>query len=72
MKFVAIGTDGVNPVIWGVGETEEEARADAERWMTDFYAQGELEELKFKMVSDERAHLVLHGKVEADDLWGEN
>ena len=28
-RFVAVGTDGMRPVIWGLGETEEQAITDA-------------------------------------------
>jgi hypothetical protein len=28
-RFVAVGNDGFRPVIWGIGDTEEEAVADA-------------------------------------------
>lgn len=28
--FAAVGTDGISPVVWGIGPTEDAARRDAE------------------------------------------
>ena len=33
MMIVAIGNDGIRPVVWGLGETREEAETDARRWI---------------------------------------
>lgn len=35
IMIAAIGTDGIDPVVWGLGETEESAAADARRWCDD-------------------------------------
>ena len=61
-NFAAIGTDGMRPVVWGVGSTEEAAVADAWRWVED------REELRVVAISAERRATIEAGDVSASDL----
>ena len=61
---VAIGTDGMRPVVWGVGDTEESAGMDAAQWLAT--ADGDLdtdaiEALTYAVVSAEDAAVILAG-----------
>ena len=37
--YAAIGDDGMNPVVWGVGRSLDECVADTERWLGATVAQ---------------------------------
>jgi len=64
--IAAIGTDGTRDVVWGLGETEEAARADASTWLAG--ACGAPVELRFAAVSSETAARVEMGVVGVAEL----
>ena len=61
---VAIGTDGVRAVVWGVGIDEAEAEADAQRWLPDRDDDEDAEELRYARVPASRAV----GDVDAEEF----
>lgn len=54
-KVAAVGSDGVRPVVWGIGASEAEAREDALQWLDD----DDDEPLEYLPISDQAAALVL-------------
>lgn len=74
-KHAAIGSDGTRPVAWGMGDTEGEALADARHWLVANQVPEprsvetcDVDDLRFAMVSDERAATIAAGDVDASDL----
>lgn len=67
-KHVAIGTDGNRPVVWGMGDTAEEAMADAASELREQCEVASDFELRCVEVSDDRAAIVTAGDVDASDL----
>ncbi len=63
-RFAAIGSDGTRPVVWGLGDTEQEARDEA---TSD--PDNEHDELRVVKVSAKRAARIEAGDVDASDLW---
>jgi hypothetical protein len=63
--FVAIGTDGTREVVWGLGETVEDAMYDAEQEMHagDCFSSGALADLHVEEVSAEQASVIESGDV---------
>ena len=66
IQYAAIGTDGINPVVWGIGEDEREALDDAGHWLDSEGDEGQ--ELLVVAIDAERAERVRSGDVRADDL----
>lgn len=65
MSTIAIlDTDGTRTVVWGIGDTEEAARADAEQ--QEGYEPTQWE--RIATLTDEQAELVQQGMVGAADL----
>lgn len=56
--IAAIGTDGMRAVVWGLGETEDEARADAAK-----YLGGDQEPLTFAPITEVQAAVIAGGDV---------
>lgn len=56
--YAAIGDDGLNPVVWGVGETDEAALADAREWLE---REAVSSELILRQVTPEEAAAVVAG-----------
>lgn len=63
--YAAVGTDGTRQVVWGLGDTEEEALADA---ATELREQGCTSELRTVGINEARRSRVQGGDVEANDL----
>ena len=65
--IVAIGTNGLRCVVWGIAETKEEAEAEA---VTEFEMDPDLPrpDLQFAQVSADRASEILAGDINAEDL----
>lgn len=66
--FAAIGDDGRRPVVWGVGDTEAEARADAAESLRDAGSGDDSENLRVVEISAERRAKIEGGEVGAEDL----
>lgn len=60
--YVAVGDDGLRPVVWGVGTSPEAARRDAQRWLG---GHGDLDALAVYPATAEQARRVLDG----DPAW---
>lgn len=81
--WAAVGTDGRDPVIWGLGGSAVDAEDDAivqirdvegeptstDDAYVDGYWDERRQELRTCRISRERADLVKAGTVRADDLW---
>ena len=63
-EFAVIDTDGMRLVVWGLGETEDAARAEA----ADQEGYEETEWNRVVEISVERAAAIRAGDVGADDL----
>lgn len=63
MMFAAIGTDGTREVVWGLGETEREARAEACEYLNDIHHRAEAVSLRIERITDEQAGIVESGDV---------
>lgn len=65
--IAAVGTDGVRPVVWGVGSTLAKARAEAECWLSEAgdgeMVQADLDSLDYHKISKKQAQVVLDGDV---------
>lgn len=64
--FAAIGNDGMRPVVWGVGESEEAARQDAAN--QDELTCVDLEGLDMRPITDEQAVRIQSGIVSCEEL----
>lgn len=62
--IVAIGTDGTRPVVWGLGETRDEARTDALQTEETWGSGGRA----YIGVPDHVAARVLEGQVDCNAL----
>lgn len=56
--FAAVGNDGMRPVVWGTGTTEEAALADARLWLD-----GEDQDLEVHPIDEYEMVEVLAGDV---------
>ncbi len=65
--IAAIGNDGWQPVVWGLGETVSAALDDAERWYPR-EQRHELDDLHYVPVPDELAQRILAGEVACETL----
>lgn len=63
--FAAIGDDGRRPVVWGVGDTDEEALADAR---SELRQAGATSELRVVEITAERRAAIEAGDVDAEGL----
>jgi hypothetical protein len=67
IHYAAIGTDGTRPVVWGVGDTEEDAINDVDVWALG--GASKLKRLRLVTISAERRAAIVLGDVDASDLW---
>jgi hypothetical protein len=68
--YVAIGDDGMRPVVWGMGETQDAALTQATDNLNSESCKGaEGQKLLIVEVSAERAARIEAGDVDASDLW---
>ncbi len=64
-KWIAvIATDGIRPVIWGIGTTDDAALTDAQRWA----GFSSTEEYWFAPITHARVRAVRRGDIDASDL----
>lgn len=63
MAWVAVGDDGIRPIVWGVGETEDEALEDAANWLGQAEDLKQLGALTYHEVSQKQGQRVLEGNV---------
>lgn len=61
--FAAVGNDGLRPVVWGIGATEDEARSDAARWLADSDYEFEAASLPVHPITLAQASAVAAGDV---------
>ena len=68
-KYAAIGTDGTRPVIWGLGESPEDALVDArEQWSGEGFT-GEVDLLTLQIeLTEEQEELIELGEVSTEAL----
>jgi hypothetical protein len=66
IAFAALGTDGRDPVVWGMGRTEAGARRDVRLSNDDSDA---IEIAHVVAITAERAARIEGGDVAASDLW---
>jgi hypothetical protein len=64
IQHVAIGSDGTRPVVWGIGDTEAAAMADA----ADQEGCPRQDDLRLAVVTGECAGIIRSGNVDASDL----
>lgn len=64
--YAAIGTDGMRPVVWGVGESEQAAREDA--CLCDELTHDDLDALTLRPITDEQAVRIQRGEVDCKTL----
>lgn len=62
-KFAAVGDDGTRPVVWGLGDTEAQARRDAEDQAYEFDCSTGI--LTLHEISDELARRIETGEIDA-------
>lgn len=55
--IAAVGNDGFREVVWGIGETDDEARSDAARWMWEPCP------IETHEITDAQAHTITAGDV---------
>jgi hypothetical protein len=65
MNNAAVGTDGTRPVVWGVGKTGNDARADAESQLVECDGESPLVTVE---ISDEQLSRIKAGVVDAPEL----
>lgn len=63
MKLAAVATNGKDLVIWGLGETQEEALDDARRWLAEAPCATPETALVIHVVTDAEAAAVAAGDV---------
>lgn len=70
-RFAAIGTDGMRPVAWGVGDSAEGAREGAGQYVPREGRgwRAAVADLRIAPISEERAQRIEQGDVDASDLW---
>jgi hypothetical protein len=66
-RFAAIGDDGRRPVVWGVGDTVEQADEDAYDNLERSECTSEIQIIE---VSEERYARIVGGDVDASDIVG--
>jgi len=66
--YAAVGDDGVRPVVWGVGNSEWQARNDAERCMRDVSVDPASMVLRIVEIDQARYDSIVTGNVDASDL----
>jgi hypothetical protein len=64
-KYAAVGTDGIRPVVWGLGATREDAEEDA---IENLAQSGDRSPLVYVSIDDRTAERVEGGWVDADGL----
>lgn len=69
-RYAAVGDDGTRPVVWGVGDSDEQAREDAGQYIPrDGRGWREVvADLRIVPVSQERYERIMQGDVDASDL----
>lgn len=68
-KVAAIGDDGRRYVVWGMGNDEDEAKADARHWLSEAGVHDvDREHLTYVVVTAERVARIEAGNIEAKDL----
>lgn len=67
--LAALGTDGRRPVAWGIGHTEDEARADAAESLRDAGSREDSADLRIVEIDAARYARIEGGEVDASDLW---
>lgn len=61
--YAAVGSDGSRLVVWGIGETEDIARDDGERWMLEGWDEPSNTHLDIMPITSGAALLVRSGHV---------
>lgn len=56
--YAVVGNDGMRPVVWGIGETPEDAQEDARDW-----ADKDVEEMRVEKITRRQAAVVEAGDV---------
>jgi hypothetical protein len=67
-SFAAVGNDGQRPVVWGIGDTESEARADATENLRDVDCEDDVDDLRIVPITPDRRSKIEAGDVDASDL----
>lgn len=67
-KFIAIGDDGLRPVVWGMGDTEDAAIEDARVWLAEAVGTGKRLEREVEALTVRAANAKEVARVEAGDL----
>lgn len=66
--YAAVGTDGLRPVVWGIGDTRDEALVDAGRSFGQCGIDPKTEPLLVKEITARQRRSVLDGEVSTDEL----
>lgn len=61
--YAAVSSDGTRPVVWGLGSTPDEARADASRWLAECATTETGDDCEIHVISDAQAAIVRAGDV---------
>ena len=67
--FAALGTNGRDPVVWGIGRTEDEAREDAAESLREVGSYEGSADLRIVAIDAARCARIEGGEVDASDLW---
>ena len=63
VQIAAVGNDGVRPVVWGLGATEDEAEADAREHLSEFPGWQQHDALTYHPITEAQAQAIRDGDV---------